>query len=287
MTRRPYVKLDVDVALRSADELGEGPAWLPETGELLRVDIPAGVLHRWSPATGTSARVDAGDFVTAVVPRRAGGLVVTRRHAVELWESDGAVSVLAELEPDRVDNRCNDAKSDPAGRLWAGTMSLRRDPGTAALYRIEPGGRTERVIAGTTVSNGLGWSPAGTEMYFVDTPTRRIDVLAYDAETGAVRDRRPFAEIDAGVPDGLTVDAEGGVWVALHRGGQVRRYAPDGTLTAVAELPVSRPTSVTFGGDDLATLYITTARGEDEPLGGAVLAVRPDVGGLPVDRFAG
>jgi sugar lactone lactonase YvrE len=287
MTLRRFVKLDFDVALRSHDELGEGPVWLPETGELLRVDIAAGVLHRWAPATGKAERVEAGDCVTAAVPRRDGGLVVARRHGVELWDDTGESRTLVELERDRAGNRCNDAKADPAGRLWVGTMSTTREAGAAALYRVQADGRATPVIPGTTVSNGIGWSPSGTRMYFADSPTGRIDVLDYDRATGAVRDRRPFAAIDAGIPDGLTVDAEGAVWIALFGGGQVRRYAPDGTLAAVAELPVDNPTSVTFGGPDLATLYVTSARGDGAPLAGAVFALEPGVGGLPVDRFAG
>jgi sugar lactone lactonase YvrE len=287
MTRRRFVKLDFDVALRSHDALGEGPVWLPETGELLRVDIAAGVVHRWTPATGEAERVEAGDCVTAAVPRRDGGLVVARRHRIELWDAAGGVCALAELEPDHAGNRCNDAKADPAGRLWVGTMSTTRQAGAAALYRVEAEGRATPVIRGTTVSNGMAWSPTGTRMYFADSPTGRIDVLDYHSDTGTVRDRRSFAAVDEGIPDGLTVDAEGGVWVAVFGGGQVRGYAPDGSLAAVADLPVDHPTSVTFGGPDLATLYVTSARGDGAPLAGAVFALRPGVVGLPVDRFAG
>lgn len=274
--------------LRGADALGEGPVWLPESGELLRVDIAAGLLHRWTPATGTTERHELGDCVTAAVPRRDGGLVIARRHRLELWDAAGrAAGSLAELEADRSGNRCNDCKADPAGRLWAGTMSTTRAAGAAALYRIDPGGRTERVLAGTTVSNGLGWSPDATRMYFVDSPTQRIDVLDYDGATGDVRNRRPFAEIAGGLPDGLTVDAEGAVWVCLFGGGEVRRHTPDGSLAAVVPLPISNPTSATFGGPDLSTLYVTSARAPGEPLGGAVFAVQPGVSGLPADRFAG
>jgi sugar lactone lactonase YvrE len=166
-------------------------------------------------------------------------------------------------------------------------MSTTREPGAAALYRIDPGGEVHGVIAGTTISNGLGWSPSGERMYFVDSTTQRIDVLAYDVATGEAGARQPFAEIEGGMPDGLAVDADGAVWVCLFGGGEVRRYTPGGELDGRARLPVSKPTSLAFGGADLATLFVTSARQPGEPLAGAVFALRPGVAGVPVARFAG
>jgi sugar lactone lactonase YvrE len=189
----------------------------------------------------------------------------------------------------------NDGACDPRGRLWAGTMSTVREAGAAALYRVEPGGGPERVLAGTTVSNGLGWSPAGDRMYFIDSPTQRIDVLRYDGETGTLHGRRALVEVpaEAGLPDGMSVDADGCLWVCLFGGAAIHRYAPDGRLLAVARLPVSNPTSLTFGGRELDVLYVTTARHKltpeqllAEPLAGAVFALRPGATGLPVARFA-
>jgi sugar lactone lactonase YvrE len=174
-------------------------------------------------------------------------------------------------------------------------MSTRREPGVAALYRIRPNEPPEAVIAGTTISNGIGWSPEGDRMYFVDSTTQRVDVLDFDPATGAVARRRPAIDVDPrdGLPDGLAVDEDGAIWLCLFGGGQVRRYAPDGRLLAVASLPVTNPTSVAFGGDDGATLFVTTARHRlsasqrrAEPLAGAVLAVRPGVRGVPTGRFA-
>jgi sugar lactone lactonase YvrE len=196
-------------------------------------------------------------------------------------------------EPDHT--RLNDCRCDPAGRLWAGTMSRERRPGTAALYRLGPGG-LERAIGGTTISNGLGWSPDGRSMYFIDSPTQRIDVLDYDVATGRAADRRPLVTIpeEDGLPDGLTVDAEGGIWVALFGGGAVRRYAPDGGLDAHVALPASHPTCPAFGGDDLRTLFVTTSRHRltpaeraAQPLAGAVLGLRPGPAGRPGTPFAG
>jgi sugar lactone lactonase YvrE len=206
------------------------------------------------------------------------------------------VRELARVEDDRPGNRFNDCKCDPAGRLWAGTMSGEHAPGEASLYRLVPGGQIECVITGTTISNGLGWTPAGDRMYFIDSTAQRIDAFDYDAGTGEIAGRRTFARIDPsdGKPDGMTVDSEGGIWVALFAGGAVRRYGQDGALEAHIELPVTNPTSPVFGGPDLRTLYVTSARHElseeqlaAEPLAGAVFALEPGVTGLPSNRFAG
>jgi sugar lactone lactonase YvrE len=218
------------------------------------------------------------------------------RRSVVLLDPDGTRHTLATLEPGLPDNRLNDAKCDPAGRLWAGTMAMSEAQPDGALYRIDGDGVTERVVSGLTVSNGLDWSPDATRMYLNDSPTRRVDVFDHDPATGAVSGRRPFARIDpgGGFPDGLTVDAEGGVWVALFAGGQVRRYSPEGTLDAVVPLPVTNVTSLTFGGPDRADLFVTTAKHHldpaqraAQPLAGAVFVLRPGVRGRPAGRFAG
>jgi sugar lactone lactonase YvrE len=234
--------------------------------------------------------------VSAVLPRAdAPGWLVAAGHALLLLDGDDE-RTLAVVERDEPDTRFNDCKCDPQGRLWAGTMSRTRTPGAAALYRLEAGGEIERVIGGTTISNGLGWSPDGERMYFVDSTTQRIDVLDFDGACGAVASRRPFVEVDPrdGLPDGLAVDAEGGIWLCLFGGGTVRRYGPDGVLDAAIPLPVTNPTSPVFGGADLRTLYVTSARHRltlgqlaVEPLAGAVLALEPGVRGLPGNRFAG
>lgn len=282
----------VRVELDSRDQLGEGPFWDGERGELLRVDVARGTVHGWRPSDGASWRRELEGEVSAAIPRASGdGLVlaVGRRIVLDDWQ------LLAEVEEDRPGNRFNDCKCDLHGRLWAGTMSKERSRG-AALYRLAPGGEIERVISNTTISNGLAWNRTGDRMYFVDSATQRIDVFDFDANTGAIASRRPFASIERadGLPDGIAADAEGGVWVCLFGGGAVRRYDEAGALDAVIPLPLRNPTSPAFGGPDLRTMYITSARHRlprerlaAEPLAGAVLALEPGVAGLPGNRFAG
>lgn len=278
------------------DELGEGPVWDDRAGELLHVDIARGRVHAWRAADGRERTLLVGGEVSAVVPRTGDGVVLAIGHELLAADPDGSRRTLAVAERDRPDNRFNDCRCDPQGRLWAGTMSRSRVPGTAALYRLEAGAELACPLPGTTLSNGIGWSPDGTRMYFIDSTTQRVDAFDFDGADGSLHDRRALAHVDPrdGMPDGLAVDAEGGVWVCLFRGGAMRRYAPDGTLEAHLELPVSCPTCPAFGGEDLRTLYVTSTfhrlapeQHAREPLAGAVLVLDPGVAGLPANRFAG
>jgi sugar lactone lactonase YvrE len=202
--------------------------------------------------------------------------------------------LLAAVEPDRLDNRFNDAACDARGRLWAGTMSTTRRPGAAALYRVTPEGELSVALSDVTISNGLDWNLDATRLYYVDSTTQRIDAIDFDLDRGRLGRRRSFAavSVEAGLPDGLTVDAEGGVWIALFGGGAIRRYAPDGRLDFELGLPVTNPTSMAFAGSDLGDLYITSAKHRlsaeqlaREPLAGSVLRVRPGVRGRLPHRF--
>lgn len=286
---------DVDVAVPIECELGEGPRWDPKGHRLLFVDVLAGHLHAASPEGRVTLTRVVGQALGAVNRTSDGGLVLAMRDGIHLTDADGAgLRLFVPIEDDRPDLRMNDAACDPAGRLWAGTMAFDATPDVGALYRIDADGSVTPVLAGLGISNGLGWSPDTQRMYFVDSPTRRIDVLDYDVATGTVTNRRPLVHIDdtPGVPDGLTVDADGGIWVALWGAAQVRRYSPDGTVTDILDLPVDQPTSCTFGGDAGDVLYITTARLglTDEqlaasPAAGSVLACRPRYRGLPAPAF--
>ena len=283
------MRAEVEVALSSEDLLGEGPVWRAQTDELLRVDIAQGLVHAWHPQSGrvTTRRMEGE--AAAVVLCHSGALIVAVDHDLYLVEDDREPRLLAGVEHDRPDNRFNDCRSDPQGRLWAGTMSKTREPGAAGLYRLDPEHGLRLFIESTTISNGIGWSPDEQRMYFIDSTTQRIDVFDFDGRDGSISDRRAFAEIDPddGLPDGLAVDAEDGVWVCLFGGGALRRYSPEGTLEEQIALPVPHATCPTFGGQDLDTLYITTTRHKlsaqqlaEFPLAGSVLALAPGVRGM-------
>ncbi|MEV6246792.1 SMP-30/gluconolactonase/LRE family protein [Streptomyces sp. NPDC051742] len=279
-----------EVAVREYAELGEGPTWDPAAGRLVWVDVLGSRVHTYDPASGRRTVLATEQHVGAAKPRANGGLVVNLRDGVGAYGPGGDFSWLhRDPVPGR---RGNDAAVAPDGSLWAGTMRYDEAPGGGTLSRVAPDGTVRTVVDDVAVSNGTGWSPDGQRMYYIDSPTRRIDVLDLDPGTGEPTGRRPLALIEegAGFPDGLAVDADGCVWVALWDGAAVRRYTPSGALDRVLTLPVRRPTACAFGGQDLTDLYVTTARtGLDRPhpLSGSLLVV-PGLGqGLPQPPFAG
>jgi sugar lactone lactonase YvrE len=272
---------------------GEGPCWLARSGELAWVDMLAGRVLATSLALGTTQVIEIPSPVAAIVrPRSSGGLVVATETGVILLDQYESPSPLCEIvsEPGI---RMNDGGCDPQGRFWCGTMAYDVRPGAGSLYRVEPDGSFTTVLTGVTISNGLGWSPDGATAFYVDSTEQGIDCFAFDGATGELGERRRFTEVEAsiGLPDGLAIDAEGGVWLALWDGGAVRRYAPDGTLDAVVPLPCGRVTACAFGGDDLDQLFITTSRLElppgVDPAGGALFRCEPGVRGQAVLEFAG
>lgn len=261
---------------------GEGPVWSPSWGGLRWVDMHAGDV-----LTLDGGRRHVGAVAAALRPRAGGGAVIAVERGFLLEAPDGSLRALPEVWASP-DVRFNEGGCDPDGRFYCGSMAYDQARGAARLHRLAADLSVSVVLEGVTVSNGLDWSPDGGLAYYVDTETGRIDVFDYDGE---LRGRRTFAEVDAGHPDGLTVDAEGGVWVALYDGGAVRRYAPDGTLDAVIEVAARKVTACTFGGDGLDELFITTSReglgpGED-PLAGSLFHAVPGVRGRPVRPFAG
>ncbi|MEU6533211.1 SMP-30/gluconolactonase/LRE family protein [Streptomyces sp. NPDC046928] len=277
-----------EVAVRAEARLGEGPTWDPAGGRLLWIDILNSRLHTYDPVSGHRSVRTAPQHIGAVKPRAGGGLVLNLRDGVGLLDPDGGFRWLHhEPVPGR---RANDAAVAPDGSLWAGTMRYDEAPGGGTLSRITGDGTAEVVLDDVTVSNGTGWSPDGRLLYYIDTPTRRVDVFDHDG--GRVTNRRTFAEIEdgAGFPDGLTVDAEGAVWVALWDGSAVRRYTPDGALDRVIAFPVPRVTACAFGGPGLTDLYVTTARvGLDTapPLAGSLFVVPGAGKGQAQAAFAG
>jgi sugar lactone lactonase YvrE/DNA-binding IclR family transcriptional regulator len=313
--------------------LGEGPVWSPRDLTLYWVDILAPALHEarvggepaaalGGPKPGDSAAASPGavgptdtapgeaapaapgaehrlgTMISMVVPRASGGLLVATPAGLMGWSGPEApMTPVAHPEAGRAGQRYNDGKCDRLGRLWVGSMDLGAAPHRGHLYRVDPDGRWARMDSGFTVPNGLGFSPDDRRMYFTDTDRRTVYEYDFDLTDGAISARRPLLVLDAreGKPDGLTVDAEGCLWVAVWDGWHVARYSPRGELLQRLRLPVPRPTSCCFGGARLQTLYVTSARVRLDaatlataPLSGALFALElPGVRGLPETPFAG
>jgi sugar lactone lactonase YvrE len=271
-------------------DLAEAPWYDERTGRVGWVDI-IGRRVLWRDLTsGETGQTSTSDEVSAAVPRANGGLVLLLATGPVLADPDGTLTPLDPYDDPEpgVGVRTNDAKADPGGRVWFGTMARDHTTPRGALYRLDPGRSVPvRVLSGITISNGLGWS--GDRMYYVDSPTNRIDVFDYDPATGEIGDRRTFVELPT--PDGLCIDAEGYIWVAVWGTGTLRRYAPDGRVDRELTVPTPQVTSCAFAGPDYRTLIITTGaefglRGT--PGAGLVYVEQlSDVAGRPVDRFAG
>jgi sugar lactone lactonase YvrE len=286
--------VQIEVVTRGTDTLGECPVWLAAEQRLMRVDISARAIVTRDVAGGRERKRRLAGPVGFALPREAGGLVAGVGRELQVLALSR--QTLAAVEPDRPENRFNDAACDAHGRLWAGTMSTVRRAGTAALYRVTADRQVTVALDGATISNGLDWDLDVTRLYYVDSTTQRIEAIDFDLDRGRLGTRRTFAAIDPGdgLPDGLTVDAEGGVWVALFGGSAIRRYLPDGRLDEVLALPVTNPTSMAFAGGELADLYITSAKHRlsaeqlaREPLAGSLLLARPGVRGRLPHRFRG
>jgi sugar lactone lactonase YvrE/DNA-binding IclR family transcriptional regulator len=295
--RPAAVSPGVELTVRAEALLGEGPLWSARDGCLLWVDILAPAIHVSDPATGGDRVVATEEMVAALAPRAAGGFVAAARSGLRTFDGAALGRVLAAPIAEGAPLRLNDGKCDARGRFWVGSLALDSTPDAGALHRLDPDGSARVTQAGLHVPNGLGFSPDGRLLYLADSARRRVDVFDFDLARGAIANRRPFVELaeGEGVPDGLTVDADGGVWIALWDGWRVVRHAPDGRLDRVLHLPVPRPTSCAFGGPDLATLYVTSARVRlsaaqlaEAPLSGSVFALDPGgARGVPEPAFGG
>lgn len=279
-------------AVEAVVEHGEGPMWDWRTSTLYWVDMLAGDLMARGE-DGAVTRRHLSSVVAAVRPRRSGGLVVAvERGFVLLPDGPDASPSFIEVWRDPA-IRMNEGGCDPAGRFYAGSMAYAATPQRASLWRLDSDLHVERVIDGVTISNGLAFTPNGERCYYVDSPTARVDVFDVDPQSGVLSRRRPFVTIapNAGMPDGITLDAEGGIWVALWGGGAVHRYDPQGRLDLVVPLPVPQVTACTFGGPALDQLYITTSRLGLELAAtsdaGALFVASPGYTGIPTMAFAG
>ena len=291
----------VRVAVAAAALLGESPVWHPRENALYYADIPGHRLQRFDPVSGELRHWDFDTDLASLAPRLDGTLLLAMRDGLWRFEpTTGERERVAEPPYDPVNERFNDGKCDPQGRFWVGTIYEPRDPALAALYRFAKGKLTRQAEGFTTV-NGLAWSPNGRTMHWSDTKAHTIYAADFDPVSGTPSGRRVFASFPikqvgqplatyGGRPDGAAMDAEGCYWVAMFEGQRLLRLAPDGEIVREVELPVRCPTMPCFGGPDLKTLYVTTAREKrpaaelaEQPFAGCVLALEVDVAGLPVN----
>lgn len=288
----------VDLVLDVRAALGEGPVWHVREQRLYWVDITAGNVHVHDPDGEPDLVYGVGQMVGAAVPRRAGGLVLAAHQGLGTYDLERrAFSLLAAPEGHLPDNRFNDGKCDPQGRFWAGTLSMIRQPRNANLYCLDTDHTLRHVLGDVTTSNGLDWSPDRRTMYYIDTPTRQVSAFDYDAESGAISHRRTIISFPPGIgrPDGMTVDAQGRLWIAHWDGGRISRWDADsGRQLQEILLPVTNVTSCAFGGVNLDRLYVTTARHAQtdeqlrtQPHAGSLFALSPGVAGLPAQEYLG
>ncbi|HEX6014706.1 MAG TPA: SMP-30/gluconolactonase/LRE family protein [Geminicoccaceae bacterium] len=294
----------VEIALDARNGVGEGPFWDELEQALWWVDIVGKTVLRWIPRTGAQQRWALPDFPSAVVLRRGGGALVAMRDGLYFLDpAIGRLELFCRPEADRPDNRSNEAKCGPTGDFWLGTMqnnlhadgSAREMTGsTGALYRVCPDGSFTREVDGVGLANTLAWTDGGRTMLFADTLTGVISAFAV-RDDGRLGARRVFSDQKLpGYCDGSAIDGQGCLWNARFAGGCLIRFTPDGRVDRSLELPVANPTSCCFGGSDLKTLYVTSARFglsqeqlDRNPAEGAVVAIAVDEPGTQSVRFAG
>ena len=288
---------EVTKVLTAKMQIGEGPVWDVKNQRLLWVDIVGQELNVFNPVDGSNKTYKFPDIVTSATPRATGGVLLTLRRSIALFDlATEKLETIAEVEADMPGNRFNDGKTDRQGRHWAGTMGdVDWNHPIGNLYRIGADRKPVRMEQKICCSNGIGWSPDNKTMYFCESFAYVIHAYDFDAATGEIANRRPFTTVNSeSFPDGLTVDAEGFVWSAQPVFGRIVRYDPAGKMERIIELPVSRGTSVMFGGPDLDTLFVTTMRTTlddtqlaQEPLAGCLLAIKPGVRGIAEAPFQG
>jgi sugar lactone lactonase YvrE len=278
-----------DVVVRASAETGEGPVWDARTGELVWVDIPAGLLHRSDVSSGADTATPVGMKLGAVAVAAAGGWAAAAEDGFGLINADGHLDLQDRALPEP-GTRMNDAACDGRGRMWAGSLGPGVAPGTGMLHCWEPGQPSSVVLRGLSLPNGIAWSPGGRQMYLADSTAGVVYEFGFDPDDGRLGGQRVLIEIppDQGMPDGLCADAEGCLWLAVWGGWQVRRYDPQGRLVAAVDFPVEQPSACAFGPG--TTQYVTSAweglpAGHGQELAGSVFAFDAGVGGAEVGVF--
>jgi sugar lactone lactonase YvrE len=290
--------VSVELVVDAKRILPEGPIWCAATRRLYWVNILGSELHWYDPATKQDSFADVGSHVGTVVPRAKGGVTLAIQSGFAHFDpASKKLTKLAQPEADHPGIRFNDGKCDPAGRLWAGTLSYDNAKGVGALYRLDADGSVTVMERNISCSNGLAWDLEKKRFYYIDTPTRAIAAYDYDNATGRISNKRMAVTMapEEGWPDGMCIDVEGKLWVAHWGGSQVVRWDPE-TGKAIARIttPVSQPSACAFGGDKLDRLYITTAREgmkpeqiAKEPTSGGLFVCDPGMTGRPQPTFAG
>lgn len=292
---------ELQVAFDQPMCVGECPLWDAAASILYWVDIDGFAVHRLIPSSGEHRAWPMQSEPCAIALHAGGGLLVAlRSYFAHLDTDSGALTPIAPAPYDAKLYRFNDGRADAGGRFWVGTMYEPRTEPAAEMFCLERGEVRRAWSGGMTVSNGLAFSPDGKSMYHADTTSHRIDRYAFDAANGAASGPQPFQRFSddkaapgyGGRPDGAAVDSEGAYWCAMFEGGRVLRFSPDGELLREVKVPLRCPTMVAFGGDDLRTLYITSAglkrpmeERQQYPLSGQLLSLRVDVPGLPEPRY--
>lgn len=295
-----------ELAFTTGNLIGEGPVWDATQARLIWVDHAGGTVHE-ARADGDGWRETRcwtpGGHIGAALPRAGGGLIVARATDVVLMDDAGRCTPFAQLDLGAPIARLNDVKCDARGRLWAGSFASDFTP-AGGLHRIDPDGAAHRMLDGMILANGLDWSPDGRTFYFIDSYRCTLDAFDFDMDDGAIGNRRTLIAFDGrdGIPNGMTVDRDGGLWVALTCGGAVGHFSPDGRLLGRIRVPALGVTSCGFGGPDRATLFITTRRGRfpefvktlgvpedrmdgDSPLAAGVFVCEPGVKGCETPIF--
>lgn len=276
--------------------LGEGPLWDVDQQALWWINIFAGELNCFEPASGENRQYQMGQPIGTVVLQESGGVAVALEHGFYSFDPQtGALTAIVDPEADQPDNRFNDGKVDPAGRFWAGTMETAETQATGALYCLDGSGNCQLKESGVFISNGICWTSDQQTMYYIDSPTRTVSAYDYDVSSGEISGKRTAIEIPDGLgyPDGMSIDADDNLWIAMWSGWCVAKFDPrTGELLDKIELPVANVTACAFGGPELNELYITTARKgnsdeelEKQPHAGSLFHAKVDVTGTTFPKF--
>jgi L-arabinonolactonase len=285
---------EVTCVANTADVLGEVPRWHATEKALYWIDALKPAIHCYDPTSGKVESWTPPEKLGSFAPCANGGLIIAGRNGFALYDPrSGSFARVSDPENKADENILNDGRCDPRGRFWAGSMTKTMKGATGRLYRVDKG-RTEACDENIWVSNGIAWSPDGATMYFADSHVHTIFAYDYELANGKLGKRRVFADLNAmtGVPDGASCDSKSYLWAAMFDGACIARFAPDGRLDRTVPMPISRPTAVAFGGPDLRTMYVTTARFRlapeklaAEPHAGGLLALDVGVAGLPEPMY--